>query len=320
MRTMRWAVLMTVVAGTGVACGQTAGTNSGAQSGTDVSQSAPLNAAPADSAQAVDRAATPFSKDDAQISIELRILTGPVEHFDGLNTGFAVSNPSVKTPPAVPEVNLDVLNRNNGIQLVSAQRIVKEKQPVFIRRLNDAGVRQFIVAAQSNKHCNVSFAPKVTLFDGQVANVADIRERPFVVGVKPVGKAMQPVIELESTGTNVNLRAKTLPDSVKLDLAIDLSDVNTVQVRKGGPDNAKVQVPTVASTQIALSALVQNGETLVISGLQHTQEARQETRKFGVFKNVSVGQRTQALIIMITPRVLTQAAVGRVRLDADPGA
>jgi general secretion pathway protein D len=51
--------------------------------------------------------------------------------------------------------------------------------------LSDIEAFFFIRAAQGDTRTNVMFAPKVTLFNGQVANIADTVSRPFVTSVTP---------------------------------------------------------------------------------------------------------------------------------------
>ena len=59
-------------------------------------------------------------------------------------------------------------------------------------------------------------APKVTLFNGQQAFVADATQRPFVVGVIPVvgefASAQQPVIVVLNEGTMMTIQAVVSDD------------------------------------------------------------------------------------------------------------
>ena len=59
-------------------------------------------------------------------------------------------------------------------------------------------------------------APKVTLFNGQQAFVADATQRPFVVGVIPVvgefAAAQQPVIVVLNEGTMMTIQAVVSDD------------------------------------------------------------------------------------------------------------
>ncbi len=64
--------------------------------------------------------------------------------------------------------------------------------------LSDIEAFFFIQAAQGDQRTNMLQAPKVTLFNGQSAIVADTTQRPFVISVIPVvgdfAAAQQPVI------------------------------------------------------------------------------------------------------------------------------
>ena len=51
--------------------------------------------------------------------------------------------------------------------------------------LTDIEAFFFIRAAQGDERTNIMFAPKVTLFNGQLATVSDVTQRPFVTSLVP---------------------------------------------------------------------------------------------------------------------------------------
>ena len=252
-----------------------------------------------------------------QITIEVRCLSGSTEHFQKLTGSDLIRTAPIEQKPVLPQSSYQQLRDNGGIQLVSSKCVVHERQPVFVRRLNDTAVRKMIRAAQADERSNIFFAPKVTLFDGQVANISDTVQRPFVVGIQAKGTGLQPRVDILSEGMSIELRAKTIGAEVKLDVAIDLSDISNVKTRVAGPENAMVQVPEVSSSLVSLSALVRENETLAVQGLRQTREVRKEVRKFGVFKNVSLGRESEEIFILLTPRVVQpeKQTAGRVALN-----
>ena len=82
--------------------------------------------------------------------------------------------------------------------------------------LSDIQAYFLIQAAQGDRRTNVLNAPKVTLFNGQQAFVADATQRPFVVGVIPVvgefASASQPVIVVLNEGTMMTIQAVVSED------------------------------------------------------------------------------------------------------------
>ena len=77
--------------------------------------------------------------------------------------------------------------------------------------LSDIEAFFFINAAQADKRSNIMFAPKVTLFNGQSATVADFVQKPFVTGFTPIvgfgSIGFQPNISLVPDGVTLGVAA-----------------------------------------------------------------------------------------------------------------
>ncbi|TWT49190.1 outer membrane porin HofQ [Rubripirellula amarantea] len=102
--------------------------------------------------------------------------------------------------------------------------------------LSDIEAYFFIQAIQTDNRTNVMQAPKVTLFDGQLASISDFTQRPFVTSVTPVvgdfAVAQQPVIVVLNEGTSLNVQGIVSDDKrfVRLTLVpffSQIGDVNT---------------------------------------------------------------------------------------------
>ena len=102
--------------------------------------------------------------------------------------------------------------------------------------LSDIEAFFFIQAIQTDNRTNVMQAPKVTLFDGQIATISDQSQRPFVTSVTPVvgdfAVAQQPVIVVLNEGTSLNVQGIVSDDKrfVRLTLVpffSQIGDVNT---------------------------------------------------------------------------------------------
>jgi general secretion pathway protein D len=100
--------------------------------------------------------------------------------------------------------------------------------------LNDIEAFFFLQAAQADNRSNIMQAPKVTMFDGQFANIADITQTPFVTSIVPVvgdfAVAQQPVIVVLNEGTQLNVQGIVSDDKrfVRLTLVPYFSQIGDV--------------------------------------------------------------------------------------------
>ncbi len=264
-----------------------------------------------------------FDSSAPQICVEVRYLSGSPEAMKQLTAGDLIRTAPAKKPPVPTSIQDAQLRANNGIQLVSATRVIEERQPVFVRRLDDKQAFRLLEIDQKDERVSILFAPKVTLFDGQTADINDTVQRPFVVGLskeptEPGG--LKPNIEVMDEGSSIKVRAAIKPEGVRLDLAIDMSQITNVGTKNAGPENVSVQVPRVSAARVSLSAMVPDGGTLAIGGLERTVEVRKEKRVLGVFKNVSVGRTTENMIVLVTPRIIVpdeELVLGEIISQAD---
>jgi general secretion pathway protein D len=181
--------------------------------------------------------------------------------------------------------------------------------------LSDLEAFFLIEAAQSDSRTNVLNAPKVTLFNGQQAFVADATQRPFVIGVIPVvGEfvaAQQPVIVVLNEGTMMTIQAVVSDDRryVRLTVvpfftqigAVDeftfegsesstsssssstdddddgksASESESERIRTG----VTVQLPSFSFVSVVTTVSVPDGGTVLLGGIKRLSEGRNE---FGV--------------------------------------
>ncbi len=182
--------------------------------------------------------------------------------------------------------------------------------------LSDIEAYFFINAAQGDKRSNVLQAPKVTLFNGQQAFVADQSQTPFVTSVIPVvgdfAAAQQPVIVVLSEGTFMTVQAVVSQDRrfVRLTVVPFFSkigdvktftftgtDSSTIDTSRTGnqvnPTDATkqsnvtstshqgttVQLPTFSYVSVTTTVSVPDGGTVLLGGIKRLSEGRSE---FGV--------------------------------------
>ena len=100
--------------------------------------------------------------------------------------------------------------------------------------LSDIETFFFIQAAQGDSRSNILFAPKVTLFNGQLAQVEDNLRRPFVVGQTPVvgafTVAFAPNVQIFTEGVTLLVTAVVSADRryVRLSLVPDFRSITDV--------------------------------------------------------------------------------------------
>lgn len=78
-----------------------------------------------------------FDPNAPQICVEVRFVSGSPEAMKQLKAGDLIRTPPAAKAPAPPSIPDEQLRANNGIQLASATRVMEERQPVFVRRLDD---------------------------------------------------------------------------------------------------------------------------------------------------------------------------------------
>jgi general secretion pathway protein D len=181
--------------------------------------------------------------------------------------------------------------------------------------LSDIEAFFLIEAAQGDQRTNVLNAPKVTLFNGQQAFVADATQRPFVVGVIPVvgefASAQQPVIVVLNEGTMMTIQAVVSDDRRYVRMTIvpfftQIGNVDTFtfegsssstssssttdsdddgKTDKKDNSDAKsnsgvtVQLPSFSFVSVVTTVSVPDGGTVLLGGIKRLSEGRNE---FGV--------------------------------------
>lgn len=179
--------------------------------------------------------------------------------------------------------------------------------------LSDLEAFFLINAAQGDRRSNVLQAPKVTLFNGQQASVADVSQSPFVVSVIPVvgdfAAAQQPVIVVLNEGTFLTVQAVVSSDRRYVRLTVvpffsTIGEVNTFtfagrtttteETSSSGPEDdtderaqnrtttsegTTVQLPTFSLVTVSTTVSVPDGGTVLLGGIKRLSEGRNE---FGI--------------------------------------
>lgn len=174
-------------------------------------------------------------------------------------------------------------------------------QPVASAIISDADFREFMIEMQRSAQGRILFAPKVTLFNGQHATIADIAKRRFVTDVEQQADGkLRPVAKELETGLRVVFQTVvTERGQVNLDLELQTSKIDSVELAnlpiQDGTDanHVTVEVPRMSSNHVRTSAPLSNAETLVIAVSQP-------------FRRGEANSSSTALLYAFTPRLLSE--------------
>jgi len=203
----------------------------------------------------------------AQMSIECRIMTSHRE----LATAAGIEWQSLGAEPASRETPITLPNHVGGT-IVHASSRVEDHIPLFVVPLNDRQVQAIVQAAQNEPRSNVMCAPKVTLFNGQQAQISDCTMRPFVVGVdERASESPMPRIKVIEEGTKMTLRTLLGADRRHIELhgVIELTSIS--DVRQISASTARgirtIEAPRVTSSRFSIASPLEDGQSLLVGCL-----------------------------------------------------
>ncbi len=151
---------------------------------------------------------------------------------------------------------------------------VKGQGPAIAARIGENELAQLIRTVSADRTGNILFAPKVTVFDGQTASIADQVQRPFVTGVDPtVEGTLQPVVSILDEGLKF-VFTPTVGDDDSVTLAFEVSASSIGKVSYANlpirtSDQAEsqitVQVPATTCFEVSSAVKLAAGESIVVA-------------------------------------------------------
>jgi hypothetical protein len=179
--------------------------------------------------------------------------------------------------------------------------------PVGVTFLNDKQLRNFMEAVQGDQHTNVMQAPKLTVANGQRAEIK-VEDRPsFVTKVNVVEAGGQfsflPTNEPVTTGFRMSVQPAVSADrrSVLLNLKVS-------QTEPASPTAATFNTVTLDNT-----LTVPDGNSVLVGGWKRVTEGRAEFSPpvlskipyaERLFKQGGYGRETETVVLLVTPRIL----------------
>ena len=270
---------------------------------------------------------------DLQITIEVRFITLTDDFFEriGIDFDFNIEDhANVARGQALPDragktqiIGNNAFGPTGDLDLQFRQDSFTSAVPQFggfdvntaanfgFAILSDIEVFFLIQASKGDQRSNILQAPKVTLFNGQNAQVADQTLRPFVTSIIPVvgdfAAAHQPVITVLSEGTSLSVNAVASADRrfVRLTLVPFFSQITDVDEftfegkrttntgtsvidptnpaggffnddKEETVEGTTVQLPVFAITTVSTTVNVPDGGTVLLGGIKRLQEGRNE--------------------------------------------
>lgn len=221
-----------------------------------------------------------------QIVTELRVIQTNIDLLNQFD--WSASEPTVRfarldrapvldDPEQWAEAILSV-NALDGTPTSNDAFHIEQSVSIPLRgaRISRLQSERFISQMQADSRSNIMQAPKVTMFNGQCAMIADMVQRPFVTDVFEVvgddSSAMQPKISVFEDGWKVLLKPTvTAEENVNLRMVITHASVDGVKLANlpsgpgGNPkERLTVQVPTVQSDSIAIETVLEESEALLV--------------------------------------------------------
>jgi bla regulator protein blaR1 len=235
----------------------------------------------------------------AQICIECR--------FIGINQPLAsaASIPWRYVAPFSPDADdtTPLADQAPGESKFRATARVEEFVPVVYAVLDPQQARRLVAEAQVKIGAQIVQAPKITLFTGQQASVAETTQQPFVVAVHEIAgseqKVNQPTIAIANEGTKITLRPTLRPDrsTIQFNSRLEMSRIDDVGIARvdshqQGSDQCTIQVLKLKRLQIDIAAEMKDGNSLLIGSPSS--------------KKLEEGQKANNLFILLTPSVIAE--------------
>jgi Flp pilus assembly secretin CpaC len=205
--------------------------------------------------------------------------------------------------------------------------------------LSDAQVQKFMDGLQSNSKTNVMMAPKLTVFNGQAANINVSEQQFFVTNVKMIRHEGQPVFLPEnhpySTGFRFSVKPTISTDHKFIQMGFEVEETTLQNAQQnvplypittfikplfeGGAQGEPVpftmflQQPCLITQRVHQEVCVPCGRTALLKAWTRCTEVGEESQVpilsclpyvGDMFKAVSYHEETADVWIMITPRVL----------------
>ncbi len=299
---------------------------------------------------------TPTSKREPDL-VAGNFVPAPFINRTGAGLGGLISG-LTSTGNLTPDLNIPI--RNSTFNFTTPQFGGYQPEAgltLGLAFLSDIQVFMFLEAVQGDRRAHIMQAPKITVFNGQIATIGGLMVRPQVTGVQPAALGngqliMIPQINQIPFGLTMTVQPVVSPDRRFIRLNVTPQLANGVQDPAGAIviavpgsvpatfDGGGVQPffannplsvtinPSQANLQIANTTVnVPDGGTVLLGGFKFLAEERSE---YGppvlskipylsrLFRNVGWSRDGSTLIYLVTARVIMVEEEERIFLGEIP--
>lgn len=315
---------------------------------------------------------------DQEVAVEVRFITITEDFYERIGVNFNVNivndqaqrfAPQLQNGVGTPSPQFNVFNPNglvagitpagtftNDLSIPITNQTFWQTIPAFggypgvgiggvtmgLAFLSDIQVFLFLEAVQGDVRNNIMQAPKLTLFNGQTANLSVGENRLFVTGTGVAlingNPVFQPQINQLNINTTLTIQAvitadrrfvrmsiqpflnNQLPGPVaSFPVVVPIFPQQGIGVFSSPPDpivfTQLIQQPGTSFVTVGTTVMVPDGGTVLMGGLKRLSENRTE---FGapilskipainrLFRNVGYGREASSLLLMVTPRIIIQ--------------
>ncbi len=199
---------------------------------------------------------------------------------------------------------------------------------------NTAGCTQQTIAISACMHCELSDqemkniarrssgaktrAPTLTVFDGQQATISDAAKRPFVTPtIDPNTKQFVPAIKLFDDGSRFQILGKIENGKIQTRGIFEHAQITKVSEIElppidGVTQGTRYQLPETRVERVEFSALIGDGNTLMIIPTTVSETVRRTESKF--LKKPKLETVKRRIAYLITPRIIQSTAVKPVAM------
>ncbi len=217
----------------------------------------------------------------SKLALELRFVTAPGRLVRTVITNWQLTPLELGGEPlaSAPNADIDPIERPLPTEVsrptARAGLTTTSHLPALYRIVDADESDRLIETFQQDTRTNLLLAPRITLFNGQSARVADQAQRPFVVGLTTVqgdgGRSAQPQVQVVDIGHAIRLRPIVRGNKVWLDFDVTQSDVGDVELTTvalvGFKKPLTLQVPKVHTARIESTVEFEYDKTVILGGL-----------------------------------------------------
>ena len=211
----------------------------------------------------------PADADGRQYSFEIRMVSVSEDAVRALRQQAI---PGLEQPQEhIPFEGWQILDPDQKLVLQKAETRINPSTDAAVSEMTDRQFRQFIAEAQQGERNNIVFAPKVTVFEGQVGTITDQSNIQYVdSGSRTSGNV---TLSKAVEGTQIFVRATVLDSGcTQADVEIHLHGLPDRRQISVSEDGVLTRAPQQTVSTLACSGLM-SGEVLHIALLPHESPA-----------------------------------------------